>query len=58
MSHDKEFRDRINKQLPKHHALSRLILNLDWHDTESQARRVIEWIVEEDSKRQGANKNG
>lgn len=41
-------RDRINKGEPRCHELSRAILNLDWYDTESQARRVIYWIVEEE----------
>lgn len=46
--HDQELRDRINKQAGRCHELSREILNLDWYDAESQARRVIKWIVEEE----------
>ena len=38
-------RARINASAPREHALAREILRLDWYDVESQARRVIEWLV-------------
>lgn len=41
-----ESRDRINKAAGRCHEFAREILNLDWYDTESQARRVIEAMVE------------
>lgn len=40
-----DLRKRINEGSPEQHALSRKILGLDWYDTESQARRVIEHVV-------------
>lgn len=46
MKSDDELRKRINEGSPREHALSRKILGLDWYDTESQARRVIEYIAE------------
>lgn len=50
MRSDDELRAGINKQAGRCHELSRKILNLDWYDTESQARRVIEWMVEQEEK--------
>lgn len=38
-------RDEINTQAGPCHDLARQILGTDWYDTESAARRVIEWIV-------------
>lgn len=38
-------RDEINTQAGPCHELARQILGTDWYDTESAARRVIEWIV-------------
>ncbi|MDH1555942.1 hypothetical protein N5E86_15925 [Stutzerimonas stutzeri] len=38
-------REEINTQAGPCHDLSREILGTDWYDTESAARRVIEWIV-------------
>ncbi|GEM_PF-4845488 len=38
-------RDEINTQSGPCHDLARQILGTDWYDTESAARRVIEWIV-------------
>lgn len=44
----KDARSRINSQAGRCHELSREILDRDWYDTESQARRVIEWIVKQE----------
>lgn len=37
-------RQQINSNAGIHHTLSRQILGIDWYDTESSARRVIEWL--------------
>ena len=39
-------RQQINSNAGIHHTLSRQILGIDWYDTESSARRVIEWLAE------------
>lgn len=39
-------RQQINSNAGIHHTLSRQILGTDWYDTESSARRVIEWLAE------------
>ncbi|WP_312388111.1 hypothetical protein [Stutzerimonas nitrititolerans] len=41
-----DIRNRINAQAGRRHELSRAILGIDWYDTESQARSVIEHIAE------------
>jgi len=43
-------RNRINAGAGRLHELSRQILNVDWFDTESQARRVIEHFAEAESQ--------
>ena len=47
---EQETRARINASAPREHALARAILRIDWYDVESQARRVIEWIVREEKR--------
>lgn len=41
-----DIRNRINAQAGRHHELSRAILGIDWYDTESQVRSVIEHFAE------------
>lgn len=54
MDTEKSIRQRINESSSEEHRLSRHILGLDWYDTESQARRVIEWIVEQNKGKKDA----
>lgn len=38
-------REEINERNPEEHKIAREVLNLDWYDVESQARRVIHHLV-------------
>lgn len=40
-----DIRETVNNNSPEHHKLCREILGIDWFDCESQARRVIDWMV-------------
>jgi len=54
MSNNTDTRERINKMAGRKHELTRQILGIDWFDLNSQARRAIEYIADQEENLQTA----